>query len=88
MPGWACYIGVTDAGMSKAAAAGRAMILPLALAQFIATATAYPSRHNALVYSPVIGGKPTRSAYAMPCGTSSVLSTIPATRSLASHSRR
>jgi hypothetical protein len=37
VPGWACYIGVTDAGMSKAAAAGRAMILPLALAQFIAS---------------------------------------------------
>jgi hypothetical protein len=32
--GQACCIGVTDASMSKAAAAGRAMILPLALAQF------------------------------------------------------
>ena len=30
--GQACCIGVTDASMSKAAAAGRAMILPLALA--------------------------------------------------------
>ena len=40
------------------------------------------------VYSPVIGGKPASSAYAMPCGTSSVLRTIPAMTSLASHSRR
>src|SRR5690349_18985427 len=40
------------------------------------------------VYRPVIGGSPASSAYAMPCGTSSVLSTIPATTSLASHSRR
>jgi hypothetical protein len=35
--GRASRIGVTDARMSKAAAAGRAMILPLALAQFIAS---------------------------------------------------
>ena len=40
------------------------------------------------VYRPVIGGSPASSAYAMPCGTSRVLSTIPATTSLASHSRR
>ena len=40
------------------------------------------------VYSPVIGGRPASSAYAMPCGTSSVLSTTPAMTSLASHSRR
>ena len=31
------YIGVTDASMSKAAGPGRAIILPLALAQFIAS---------------------------------------------------
>jgi hypothetical protein len=31
---WAGYIGVTDASMSKAAGPRRAMILPLALAQF------------------------------------------------------
>src|SRR6516225_1665720 len=40
------------------------------------------------VYRPVIGGRPASSAYAMPCGTSRVLSTTPATTSLASHSRR
>ena len=40
------------------------------------------------VYRPVIGGRPASSAYAIPWGTSSVLSTIPATTSLASHSRR
>ena len=40
------------------------------------------------VYRPVIGGRPASSAYAMPCGTSSVVSTTPATMSLASHSRR
>src|ERR1700746_3600363 len=40
------------------------------------------------VYRPVIGGSPASSAYAMPCGTSRVLSTIPATTSLPSHSRR
>ena len=39
------------------------------------------------VYRPVIGGRPASSAYAMPCGTSSVVSTTPATMSLASHSR-
>ena len=35
--GRASSIGVTNVNMSKAAAAGRAMILPLALAQFIAS---------------------------------------------------
>ena len=40
------------------------------------------------VYSPVIGGRPASSAYAMPCGTSSVVRTTPATTSLDSHSRR
>ena len=40
------------------------------------------------VYSPVIGGRPASSAYAMPCGTSSVVSTTPAITSLASHLRR
>ena len=40
------------------------------------------------VYSPVIAGRPASSAYAMPCGTSSVVSTTPATTSLTSHSRR
>src|SRR5580658_10297688 len=37
VPGRAGCLGVTNASMSKAAAAGRAMILPLALAQFIAS---------------------------------------------------
>ena len=37
------------------------------------------------VYRPVIGGSPASSAYAMPCGTSSVVSTTPATTSLTSH---
>ena len=36
----------------------------------------------------VFGGRPASCAYAMPCGTSSVVSTTPATTSLASHSRR
>jgi hypothetical protein len=40
--GQACCIGVTDASMSKAAAAGRAMILPLALTQFIANSRPPP----------------------------------------------
>src|SRR6185503_17782043 len=50
--------------------------------------TAYPSRQRIDVYSPVIAGRPASSAYAMPCGTSSVVSTTPATMSLTSHSRR
>ncbi len=50
--------------------------------------TAYPSRQRIVVYRPVIGGRPASSAYAMPCGTSSVVRTTPATRSLTSHSRR
>ena len=40
------------------------------------------------VYRPVIGGSPASSAYAMPCGTSSVVSTTPAMTSLTSHRRR
>ena len=50
--------------------------------------TAYPSRHKMDVYKPVIGGRPASSAYAMPCGTSKVVSTIPAITSLSSHCRR
>ena len=50
--------------------------------------TAYPSRHKIDVYKPVIGGRPASSAYAMPCGTSSVVSTTPATTSSASQARR
>ena len=50
--------------------------------------TAYPSRHKTDVYRPVIGGRPASSAYAMPCGTSSVVRTTPAITSLRSHSRR
>jgi hypothetical protein len=49
--------------------------------------TAYPSRHRIEVYKPVIGGKPASSAYAMPCGTSRVVSTTPAMMSRASHMR-
>ena len=37
------------------------------------------------VYTPVIGGGPASSAYAMPRGTSKVVSTTPAMMSLASH---
>ena len=37
------------------------------------------------MYSPVIGGRPASSAYAMPCGTSSAVRTSPATRSWRSH---
>ena len=37
------------------------------------------------MYSPVIGGRPASSAYAMPCGTSSAVRTRPATRSWRSH---
>ena len=37
MPGAPDYIGVTHTSASKAAAAGSAIILPLALAQFIAS---------------------------------------------------
>jgi hypothetical protein len=33
------------------------------------------------VYSPVIGGKPASSAYAIPCGTSKAVRTSPATTS-------
>src|SRR5688572_10725085 len=40
-----------------------------------------------VVYRPVIGGSPANSAYAMPCGTSRVVSTTPATRSLTSQRR-
>ena len=43
-------------------------------------------RHRMVVYSPVIGGRPASSAYAIPCGTSSAVSTNPATRSWRSHS--
>ena len=39
------------------------------------------------VYSPVIGGRPASSAYAMPCGPAAS-EHDPATMSLASHSRR
>ena len=38
-----------------------------------------------VVYSPVIGGRPASSAYAIPCGTSSAVRTNPATRSWRSH---
>ena len=40
-----------------------------------------------VVYSPVIGGRPASSAYAIPCGTSSAVRTNPATRSWRSHPR-
>src|SRR4029450_7964666 len=40
------------------------------------------------VYRPVIGGRPASSAYAIPWGTSSAVSTSPATRSLESQLRR
>ena len=40
------------------------------------------------VYKPVIGGRPASSAYAMPCGTSRVVSTTPAMTSFSSHWRR
>ena len=40
------------------------------------------------VYKPVIGGRPASSAYAMPCGTSRVVSTTPAMTSFSSHCRR
>src|ERR1041384_663247 len=50
--------------------------------------TAYPSRHMIDVYRPVIGGRPASSAYAMPCGTRTAVSTMPATTSFASHRER
>ena len=50
--------------------------------------SAYPTRQRIVVYSPVITGRPASSAYAMPCGTSSVVSTMPATTSLRSHAIR
>ena len=37
------------------------------------------------MYSPVIGGRPASSAYAIPCGTSSAVRTNPATTSWRSH---
>ena len=40
------------------------------------------------VYRPVIGGRPASSAYAMPWGTSRVVSTTPAMTSFTSHWRR
>ena len=40
------------------------------------------------MYSPVIGGRPASSAYAIPWGTSSAVRTSPATRSLESQLRR
>src|SRR4029453_9459657 len=40
-----------------------------------------------VAYSPVIGGSPAAWAYPMPTGTSSAVSTSPATRSLASQER-
>ena len=39
------------------------------------------------VYKPVIAGNPASSAYAMPCGTSSAVSTRPATMSLDNQAR-
>ena len=40
------------------------------------------------MYSPVIAGRPASSAYAIPWGTSSVVSTIPAMTSLRNHEIR
>jgi hypothetical protein len=50
--------------------------------------SAYPSRHMIEVYRPVIAGRPASSAYAIPWGTRSAVSTSPATRSFGSHSLR
>jgi hypothetical protein len=49
--------------------------------------TAYARRQRIEVYSPVTAGSPARSAYAIPCGTSSADSTSPATMSLVNHLR-
>src|SRR3954447_23058219 len=40
--------------------------------------SAYATRQRIEVYRPVIGGKPASSAYAIPCGTRSAVSTSPA----------
>ena len=50
--------------------------------------SAYPTRHATVVYSPVTGGSPASSAYAMPWGTRIAASTRPATTSERSQPRR
>ncbi len=50
--------------------------------------TEYASNATTVVYSPVTGGSPANSAYAMPWGTSNVTSTSAAITSPRSHSRR
>ena len=43
--------------------------------------SAYPTRQAIVVYSPVTGGRPASSAYAIPWGTRIAASTTPAIRS-------
>lgn len=50
--------------------------------------TAYAARARTVVYRPVTAGSPANSAYAMPCGTRSAVSTRPATTSAPNHARR
>ena len=47
--------------------------------------SAYPTRTAIVVYSPLTGGSPASSAYAIPCGTRIAASTTPAMMSKRSH---